>query len=282
MPFLEYQNIADFLLDNRDYLYQDEIKNHLLLSIALYLQNNPDALPCKPMLIASNPADRVRVVVLMTPPHLMLLTGQSLCPTDLLLDLIEFIRSKGWTLPGVMGITALAKRFAEIWTSTSSDKSIPGMEERLYKLSEVAYPEPTQGKMRLATSGDAPQIVDWVRNFHQEAIPQEPNFNIEELIQKKITNRDIFLWEDTEPVSLASRSRPTDHGIVINLVYTPPDQRQRGYATNLVAHLSQYLLDLGYDFCCLFTNLANKTSNSIYQKVGYKPVTDFQQIYFRK
>jgi predicted GNAT family acetyltransferase len=47
-----------------------------------------------------------------------------------------------------------------------------------------------------------------------------------------------------------------------------------------VAALSQQLLDAGWEFCALFTDLANPTSNSIYQRIGYRPVADFDEYIF--
>jgi predicted GNAT family acetyltransferase len=41
--------------------------------------------------------------------------------------------------------------------------------------------------------------------------------------------------------------------------------------------MTQMLLDRGGRFCFLFTDLANPTSNSIYQTVGYRPVADVDQ-----
>jgi hypothetical protein len=35
-----------------------------------------------------------------------------------------------------------------------------------------------------------------------------------------------------------------------------------------------------WQFCPLFTDLANPTSNSIYRKIGYKPVGDFHDYLF--
>ena len=57
-------------------------------------------------------------------------------------------------------------------------------------------------------------------------------------------------------------------------VYTPPELRGHGYASAVVAALSQRLLDAGHQYCALYTDLANPTSNSIYQKIGYTPVSD--------
>ena len=66
----------------------------------------------------------------------------------------------------------------------------------------------------------------------------------------------------------------------MGLVYTPSDLRGRGYASACVAELSQRILDSGKAFCTLFTDLANPISNSIYQRIGYRPLGDFREITF--
>lgn len=40
------------------------------------------------------------------------------------------------------------------------------------------------------------------------------------------------------------------------------------------------MLDSGKKSCCLYTDLANQTSNSIDQKIGYRPVCDVQDWIF--
>ena len=81
---------------------------------------------------------------------------------------------------------------------------------------------------------------------------------------------------------MAAAGRRTRSGIAINLVYTPKGLRRHGYATSCVAELSQRLLDLGYQFCTLFADLANPISNSIYQKIGYQPIGDYDSYLFNK
>ena len=92
--------------------------------------------------------------------------------------------------------------------------------------------------------------------------------------------RQSPVWDNGQPVAMAAKVRPTRNGMTISLVYTPPEQRRHGYATACVAALSQQLLDEGWQFCTLFTDLANPTSNSIYQKIGYQPVADFNDYLF--
>jgi predicted GNAT family acetyltransferase len=66
----------------------------------------------------------------------------------------------------------------------------------------------------------------------------------------------------------------TARGVRVSFVYTPPEFRRLGYAAACVASLTQQLLDEGQSFCCLYADLANPTSNGIYQRMGYRPICD--------
>jgi predicted GNAT family acetyltransferase len=88
-------------------------------------------------------------------------------------------------------------------------------------------------------------------------------------------SRHLVLWEvEGTPVSMAGYSGSTPNGIRVAPVYTPPENRGKGFAGACVAALSQKLLDDGRKFCFLYTDLANPTSNHIYQTIGYEPVAD--------
>ena len=78
-------------------------------------------------------------------------------------------------------------------------------------------------------------------------------------------------------MSLTGVGGLTPHGIRVGPVYTPPELRGRGYASNLVAAASQAALDDGRRALFLFTDLANPTSNRIYQAIGYEPVRDVDE-----
>ena len=82
------------------------------------------------------------------------------------------------------------------------------------------------------------------------------------------------------PVSLAICMGTTPNGTRISFVYTPPQHRSKGYASSCVAALSQSLLDQGRKYCFLFTDLANPTSNHIYQAIGYQAVGDMHEYRF--
>jgi predicted GNAT family acetyltransferase len=73
---------------------------------------------------------------------------------------------------------------------------------------------------------------------------------------------------------MAVKGRSSEKGMTVGYVYTPPELRGRGYATSCVAELSRNILQNGKEFCMLYTDLANPTSNSIYRKIGYEEVYD--------
>ena len=79
---------------------------------------------------------------------------------------------------------------------------------------------------------------------------------------------------------MAAAIGETAHGVRVGYVYTPPAFRRRGYATATVFHLSQLLLESGRNFCCLYTDLANPTSNAIYARLGYRPLCDVVDVNF--
>jgi len=118
--------------------------------------------------------------------------------------------------------------------------------------------------------------VPWLQVFGQEALGKTQDVEDTARAEKLVTAGNMFTWVVNDRlVSMAVKNRPIAHSITIGGVYTPPEHRRQGYAGALVANLSQYLLNEGYQFVNLFTDLNNPTSNKIYQAVGYHPICDF-------
>jgi len=145
---------------------------------------------------------------------------------------------------------------------------------RIYKLTQVSRYNKPDGIFRCAELEDINIIIDFINKFSIEI--NEP-VNIEgakKVAEDAIASKEIFIWENDNIVSMAKKLRPTKHGMAIGYVYTPIEHRGKGYATALVAELSQNILTSGKLFCTLYTDLSNPTSNSIYQKIGYNPICD--------
>jgi predicted GNAT family acetyltransferase len=153
-----------------------------------------------------------------------------------------------------------------------------GMRLRLFEARTVqplsARPS---GQLRVAEEADRPIIAQWARAFRSGADPHNPA-DPDEDARRRINGRSVFVSDDGRPVSMAAWGGRTGRGVRVNFVYTPPEHRGRGVASACVADLTQHLLTEGHAFCCLFTDLANPTSNRIYQRIGYQPVCDMSDI----
>jgi predicted GNAT family acetyltransferase len=72
------------------------------------------------------------------------------------------------------------------------------------------------------------------------------------------------------------------YGKCVSAVYTPPEERGKGYAYNLIYRISKELLDSGDKYCVLYTDDSNPISNHVYEKIGYKRKSDWEEIDFIK
>jgi predicted GNAT family acetyltransferase len=99
--------------------------------------------------------------------------------------------------------------------------------------------------------------------------------DIGKAVDERVGYGGMTLWEaDGVPVSMAGVTRQVAGMIRVAPVYTPPGYRRRGYAGAVTAAVTQAALDAGAGEVLLFTDLANPTSNALYQRLGYHPVED--------
>ena len=229
----------------------------------------------------TDPAGRVVAASLRTPPHNQVLSQlEDADAVDVVVDALA-----NESLPGVLAPTEVVGRFLARWTERTRQTAHLEVAERIFRLERVIPPErPAAGSWRWAEPGDREQIADWVAAFSAEALPEQPPVeDALEVADRWIAgiNRTLYLWEDDgRTVSLVGAGGETPNGIRIGPVYTPPEARGRGYATSLTAAASADQLARGRRFCYLFTDLANPTSNAIYQAIGYEPVCDMDQYRF--
>ncbi len=219
--------------------------------------------------------DTVVAAAMVTPPFPLVL---SRIEHPQALELIaQDLHAAAMALPGVNAPVPVGRQFAEIWQAVAGRRYAQTMAQRIYRLEGVRPVTGVSGCLRRATMEDRPVLIPWLRAFNTEAIGEHgPPFDPEEWADRRQqgTTEGVYFWDDAGPRALAGYSGPTPHGIRVGPVYTPPEHRSHGYASACVAGLSRLLLDRGYQFCFLYTDLANPTSNRIYQRIGYEPVCD--------
>lgn len=255
------------------WLGRDEARNNALLGTAAYLASKPALDRPEHHFWVTELDGEVLGAAAWTPPFKLAITDM---PMRALTTLVLEIEKVFPDLPGVMGPPQASEFFSQAWNSLSF------LEEsaRLYQLDRVEDVPASPGSMRLASPGDLDAVTEWYRGFLKERRTSE-KVNERNLIENYIREERLFLWDDGGPKAMAGAAGFTAKGARINMVYTLPGSRKRGYATSLVAALSRRLLGSGKGFCLLYTDLSNPASHDLYRKIGYKPILDWNAYRFK-
>jgi len=273
MELISYSDASAFRADVLPFLLEREVENNLMISIIIRLTEGARWGDEPARLFMVRESGGIVASAIQTPPYNLILTEAA--P-----EITAFFAGqlKDLPLPGVTGPRVDTERFAGFRQEQTGQSSQQAMSLRLYRLDRVEPPVHVPGRAEEATMEDFALLVAWVKAFTAES--RAAVSDAEQYVRGNIDSRRLILRKDPAPVSCASYGASTPNIARIGGVYTPPEHRRRGYATANVAAASQHALEAGYRYCCLFTDLANPTSNSIYQKIGYRPVCDYAEYRF--
>jgi len=276
MELNHYESARLFLDKTAAVLESREAENNLMLGL-LYAHARQEVkgqLAAMPyMATVDNSEGRPVLIVLLNAVNLIAY-GEGPQLEQAVRLLVSKLAQMNRDVPGVVGPVEAARQIATEWAAARGKTPYVRMNQRIYRLDRVNPVRMSPGKLRLADQGDSERIAGWIHEF-AESIEEKMSREVAAAkARDHIAGSTMYLWEDGQPVSMVKKSRSTRNGIVLSLVYTPPDQRGKGYATSCVASLSQLLLDEGRQFCSLYTDLSNPTSNGIYMNIGYNPIQD--------
>ena len=277
MNIRQHSNAKEFLSHAGDYLYRDEARYGLILGLARVVEKYPHRFGKEnPWFCSLRNGEDICAIAMRTPPNSVILAYFSGDLETIAEQLVSAVSEKYGVVPGVVGDKELADVFADLWCKKFKTKITYTMAQKIHRLDRVNNVTLSPGKFRVATMADKELVEKWSHAFHIDIGGREMNMP-EPSFLPALELGWIFLWEDGRPVSMAVKTRPTGKGMTVGGVYTPPELRGRGYATSCVAELSRNILKTGNEFCMLYTDLANPTSNSIYKKIGYREVADSVQ-----
>ncbi len=277
----QYADSERFADEVGEFLLAHETEHSLSLGILSTLRE-PDGpyADAQPYLAAVyDEAGVVALVAIRTPPRSLVLS-RAASPAAIVPCVHDVWRTIP-DLPGVVGPAESVSAFTKRWEAVTGTRSTLHMSMRAFRAEHVIEPRGIAGSARPAGPGDRSTVGQWLTAFTGEALGEEPDADrigrTAEGLAPTSAHRGVWLWEvDDRPVSMAGYAGPTPNGIRVSAVYTPPEWRGRGYATACVAALTRRLLDGGRRFCFLFTDLANPTSNALYERVGYRPIADME------
>jgi predicted GNAT family acetyltransferase len=251
-------------------LVKHEAENNLILGITTRLVGGQ--ISGQSLMASVEDGGVVVAACVRTPLHSLVATS---LPKEVVPALASGIRERVGKLSGVHAPSESAKDFVAAWgAEVRRQKHL-----RIYQLDRVIPPRPVPGGMDQAKLTDMDCVAQWAAAMVDECHMPMPNAGDE--MRENVRRGETFIWRDGQPVCMAVSRQGTPNGCRIGMVYTPPGFRRKGYATALVAALSQHMLSHGCRLCFLYTDLDNPTSNHIYTEIGYRPVCDFEEHNFK-
>ena len=287
MKFTLYNDIKSFYGDTYNVLLHHEAQNLIPLGNIIIGYEGKDKTewrdPAAWFMAAVSDKNGILLTAVMTPPfNVTLYATDNIISEEALSCLIQGIGETDFSVPGVMAEKSLAECFAKTYAALKGTSYSIRMSQRIYELTSVNPEIPLKGNLRLADERDMSFLPYWIENFYSDCFFENHTVKNETEHYLHLIKKEKFhvLECDNTPVSMAQINREMQTVCGVSAVYTPPYFRAKGYATSCVAKLSLLILERGFAKCVLYTDLANPTSNSIYQKIGYTPLCDSVEIRF--
>ncbi|MFI9006864.1 GNAT family N-acetyltransferase [Actinosynnema sp. NPDC053489] len=240
---------------------------------------DPDDLP--PLLVSVTEDGVLVAAALRTPPWPLTLSGVAPEWAETVADAL----AGEVELTGVNGPRESVEAFVVAWAARTGCGAREHMALRLHELGDLVVPD-VPGAARVATSDDLPLLSRWRTRFGVEATEQAPegisDERSRELVRISMTagHGHLVWYLGDEPVAWAAASAPASGMSRIGPVYTPPEHRRHGYGAAVTAACASWARDNGAEHVVLYTDLANPTANSVYQRIGFRPVVDSAEFVF--
>jgi len=277
MNLTQHKTAREFLERAGEWLQRGEAENNLIFGISKYFVNDQGRVKVHPYLLTIEDSGMLLGAAIMTPPRHLIIARM---PHPALVALADYFLKESITVPGVVGPKSTTQLFANHWRNQTGKSSRLKMSQEIYTCERVVVQVSSRGHLRPAIESDEALLVEWSNEFCREAGIEDEIEYTKARIPSEIAQQSLCVWDNDQMVSMAGVQRETACGICVSMVYTPPHLRKQGYATSCVAALTQRVLDSRKKFCCLYTDLTDPTSNAIYQKIGYEPVCDSQDLVF--
>lgn len=257
---------------------QHELLNNVPLGLLTRMRQNPFEYPEVYVFLITDSQGQVLGYAHHTPPHPLCLSYMS---DEVAVFFARSLAARGHGFTRVHGCEPIISGFTSAYPEF--DQRIQEKDEQeLFCLQELIPVRPCSGKPQIAIETQRSTVISWLHAFNRDCrLPAMTDEYWYKLFANRIASHDLWVWLDqSRPVAMACAGRHLPHGRSIGWVYTPPELRGRGYASNLVSRLSQSLLQK-HDYVCLFTQRSNPTSNKIYRAMGYQSVAIFTECLMR-
>jgi ribosomal protein S18 acetylase RimI-like enzyme len=276
MPWRLTDSLDAFLAAAGDHLRADPVLQTVPLTVVETLrQDGPAAFGDSPPTFGWHEAATGATdgAFLQTPPFPVLIASLPAGSAGPLLDLLAAGRPAPF---GVNLASAHEPVVLAAWSTRAGARGTSRMRSRQFRLGVLTPPDPIPpGTARVADDHDRDLLVHWFAAFSAEAGAGTPPENAARTVAGRLSHRGFMLWETGgQPVAMAGLTREVAGVVRVTDVYTPPAHRRRGYGGAVTTAISRAAQAAGATAVVLFTDVANPTSNALYQRLGYRPIGD--------
>ena len=187
-------------------------------------------------------------------------------------EMAAAISGEGHRLSGVSGEASTASAFAGCWTERVRTAAVVRDAQRLYALGHLVQPEGVTGRLRRAELSEREVVIEWWSSFQVET--GSPAGDVSPAVDSALSAGRLFFWDDGGARCFARATEPLGGISRIGAVFTPPQWRRRRYAAACVGALCEWVREEEGANSVLYAQLANPSSNAIYQRLGFEAVSE--------
>ena len=206
-----FTDAGEFLERVQPFLLRREAEHCLILGLLDGLRSGEQFGVVPPLMASVEEHGEVAAVVLMTPPHNLIL---SWIADDSTIDAIAHeLRAIGIAIPGVNGSADIAQKFVLKWSELSRRSYHVQMAQRIYQLTRVTIETRSAGHLREPEQSDEALLREWRAAFSMDAEGMDPSQAREDAALPMPPSRRMFMWElEGFAVSMAGYSGRTPNG----------------------------------------------------------------------
>ena len=275
-----HHDVATFVALARPLLESDPVRHTVALTLSHVLMRAPDSTGDPPVLLTVHREECLAGAAICTPPRGVIVSALPAGSTGAAVKALALAYPG---LPGAFGPRDVAEVFARDWATSTGASVHEQMAQRLYGLHRLTPPVGVAGTVRSAGADDLELLAQWRQDFADEATGglRGPGSATQQTHQARAAGTVALLWEVAgRPVAWASATAPLAGMSRIAPVYTLPQHRGHGYGSAVTAAAAGWARQAGARHVVLFADLANRITNVIYPRIGFRQVHDAVEFAF--
>lgn len=214
----------------------------------------------------------IQVLTFRVPPYNLMISHA--CELTAVKAIVEYIGKERIQVPGIFGPSEACSLFVEEWENMYGEGFQTSNESWFFLLEKLNQLPKNIGNVLTASGEHKKVLFRWSEASILELIPKSPETFYESCrknLAMRIRDKKIFILMVNETlVSMGSITGKYRDMQFINDIYTPPEHRRKGYATELCTQLVRKIKKDNNNRPVLTVFVSNEKAMRIYTKIGFK------------